>query len=254
MRIATTVALIAIGFATPIAAKANTKDPLVLFSTQARVEIDSQGKVTNVTPDPTLSPAISKAIQQTVGSWQFAPPARAGRVGGGVTYLSLSACAALENGTYRLAVDLLGSGPSWKGPAPTFPAQIMRAGRSVSLRLDYRVLADGTGQIDDVVFTKGSTSSDERALRESMRKWIRASKFQPEILDGVPLVTRVSSTMNFVSEKRTYPSLSAAQSATEKGQRESAAANATCKTAMEAARGADRQIAVDSPFQLLPPG
>jgi hypothetical protein len=252
MRKAAVVALIAIGFA--IAARAETKDPLVLFSTQARVEIDRLGKVTNVTPDPTLSPAISKAIEQTVGSWQFAPPARAGRVGSGVTYLSLSACAALENGTYRLAVDLLGSGPSWKGPAPTFPSQIMRAGRSVSLRLDYRVLADGTGQIDDVVFTKGSTPSDERALRESMRKWIRASKFQPEILEGVPLVTRLSSTMNFVSEKHTYESPSAAQSAGEKDQRKSAAANPTCKTAMEAARGVDRQMAVDSPFHLLPPG
>jgi hypothetical protein len=234
------------------------KDQLIFFATQARVEIDAQGHVGTVTPDPTLSPAIAQAIRDIVGGWQFAPPARDGKVASGVTYLQLSACAAPVDGKYRFAVELFGSGPARTGPAgPRLPSRVMRAGRPVSLKLNYRVLPDGTVQIDDIVFVEGVNRADQSALRESLKSWFRASKFEPEQLDGRPVATRMSLPIDIEFVQRTIvdSELSARLAAQAEGEKQlqaRALEAPSCKTAMEANRNKDRQVALDSPFKLAP--
>ena len=257
MRAAITVATVGLALLLSNAVIGETrKNQLIMFGTQARVEIDAQGRVGTVTPDQTLSPAVAQAIREIVSAWQFAPPARDGQVAGGVTFLQLSACAVPVDGKYRFAVDLYGSGPARTGPpAPRIPDRVLRSSRSYRLRLEYRVLPDETAQIDDIVFVEGDNPGDQSAIRESLKSWFRASTFDPKQLDGKPVATRVSMPIEILAESRTaYESLEAAQNASEKQLQAWALEQNTCKVAMEANRNKDRQVALDSPFQLAPGG
>jgi len=256
MRTAAWSVAMGLAFLIPTTVNGETrKEQLILFGTQVRVEVDAQGHVGTVTPDPALSPPVAKAVQELVSGWRFDPPARDGHVAGGVTFLQLAACAVPVGGSYQFAVALYSSGPARSGPpAPLIPVRMLRAGRSLSFKLNYRVLPDGTAQIDDIVFVNGGNPGDHRIIRESVQSWFRASKFEPEQLDGKPVATRMSLPIAFESGQRIYSSRSAAQAASAKQHQERALEHPSCKAAMAANRSEDRQIALDSPFQLAPGG
>ena len=228
---------------------------LVQFRTQARVEVDSAGKVVAVTPDPALPAAVGSAIRNTVAGWRFAPPTKDGRAVSGVTFLYLGACAVPEGENFRFAVSYRGSGPAHSGPsAPAFPFGAMRPGHSLKLKLSYTVLADGTARVEEIVFPKGDrgADADKPAFRRSLQEWVKASKFEPEQLDGRPVATRMSHPIEF--KLGTTGTFNSAQRDGEKEAQRSAAAQPSCQTALAATKDDERPVALDSPFQLLPPG
>jgi hypothetical protein len=148
-----------------------------------------------------------------------------------------------------------GNGPARSGPvAPHYPAKEQRAGHSAKLFLKYSVMADGAARIDEITVLEGS-ERDQRAFRGAVEDWINETKFEPESVDGVPVVTRMSYPVMFLAgESQTFYSLKAAREHREKEDQAWAATQSSCKTALGAVDSNDKQIALDSPFHLLPPG
>ena len=239
----------------PAIAQDAAKQPqLIVFDTQARVEIDASGKVLSVAPDPKLLPLVANAIQSTAAALVFVPPSKDGQPVGGVTYVHLSACAAAVDDGFRLAVDYRSHGPSRAGPqVPEFPRELIRQGASTSLQLDYRVEADGTAVIEKVDVEKGGART-QGAVRESMRQWIAANRFEPELVAGIPVATRVSLPIEFIVMKKPMTSGTAAMREVQALMQAGALQNTTCQAALAEASKKDTTLVLDSPFKLLPAG
>lgn len=224
---------------------------LVVITTQARVEVGADGKVIAVQPDAKLTPAVAQAIQSTVGAWRFAPPVRDGKPVGGVTYVQIGACAVTVDGGLRMAFDYQGNGPRRQGPSsPRPPSSIaqIRPGESVKMQLTYRVGADGVAKVESVDRISGKANIST-AFRSSVEDWIRASRFEPELVGGEPVATRMSLPIEFRVLKRDRP-----RGGPKAVEQAFAAERPTCQTALGNARKQDKALALDSPFTLLPSG
>jgi len=207
----------------PAIAQDAAKQPqLIVFDTQARVEIDASGKVLSVAPDPKLLPLVANAIQSTAAALVFVPPSKDGQPVGGVTYVHLSACAAAVDDGFRLAVDYRSHGPSRAGP-----------------------------QVPE--FEQGGART-QGAVRESMRQWIAANRFEPELVAGIPVATRVSLPIEFIVMKKPMTSGTAAMREVQALMQAGALQNTTCQAALAEASKKDTTLVLDSPFKLLPAG
>ncbi len=230
-----------------------------LFSVVSRVSVDAEGIVQDVEPTTTLSPAINAALEANARKIHFAPPMKQGHAVPGITYVVQEACAALDGGTFRLAIRYRGNGPKSNGfPAPRYPPDALRAGASATVSVTYRVLATGAAELENATLTKGSTRW-ARDFKQSITEWVGQLHYLPEQLDGQPVATRVSYPVEFRSgprTTRTYSSLADAKRASERDaarikaeqQAQRIAASPACATAMAASDDAPRQLALDSAF------
>lgn len=229
---------------------------LISFSTQARVEVDGQGRVAGVTTDAALAPVFAQAVKATVEKMRFAPPMKDGRPVSGVTFVWLGACAVPEaaSADYRFAVVYQGNGPARHGPYPRYPFEMMHAGQSAKMRLNYHILANGSAEIDAIEMTEGR-GQYRALLRKTLQDWIAASTFEPEQLDGLPVTTKMSMPVEFkAGPQQNYNSLASARKHAEKETQASAAASRSCMTAKQGSDLQEREMALDSPFHLQPQG
>lgn len=238
----------------PALAQDAAKPPqLTMFATQARGEIDASGKVLSVAPDPKLPPLVADAVRSTVAALVFVPPRRDGQPVGGVTHVHLGACAAPVDDGFRLAIEYSNHGPGRVGEQwPQYPAALLRPGMSTSLKLDYRVEADGTAIVENLDVNQGSART-RTAARAMMQQWLAGNRFEPELVGGVPVATRVSMPIEIIAMKKTMAARSAplqAQALIQAKARQST----TCQAALAEASQKARTLVVDSPFKLLPAG
>jgi hypothetical protein len=234
-----------------IVAADNGKDRLVVFPTQAEVEVDSSGTVVAVTADRSLSPAIRQVIEADIRQWHFSAPTKADHPVGGVTFVQMDACAAPRDGKYLFVVKYRGNGPGFAGKlqVPRFPPEALRYGNSAKLQLTFRVLPSGRAQIEDIVLIEGDKHS-EKSFKAAMKSWLEASRFSPEQIDGEPVATRVSFPIEIDGMRIGSPAAAKAES--DKRMQELAAQQPECQEVMSASDANDRQVALDSPFHLLP--
>lgn len=235
---------------------ADTPPRLTVLAAQTRVQVDHEGRVVGVRPDPELPDAINQAIRNTVVQWRFRPPMKDGLPVDGVTFLQVNACAVPEGANFRLSVAYRGNGPARVGDdKPQFPRAAMLRGLSAKLRLDFTVLTDGSARVDRLDFIE--SPKDRRTgndFLQSVRTWIEKSRFEPEQLGGVPVETKVSGPVSFMSSNERVYSRAEAAKKIDHEQQAWAADQDACKAAMATERKpADHPVAVDSPFQLLPP-
>ena len=113
-----------------------------MFATQAQVEVDSGGNAVAITPDPKLSPAIGKRIQNDVGQWHFSAPTKDGHPVGGVTFVQLDACAAPKDDKYEFVVKYRGNGPGHVGALmpPGYPTDALRYSATAKLKVTFRIM------------------------------------------------------------------------------------------------------------------
>lgn len=248
------VLLIGATLAAPALAGNAAKPPqLTTFSTQARVEIDANGKVLSVAPDPKLPPLVADAVRSTVGALAFVPARRDGHPVGGVTHVHLGACAAPVDDGFRLAIEYRNHGPGRVGePSPQYPLALLRPGTSTRLQLDYRVEPDGTAVVENLDVSRG-TARDRSAARAMMQQWLSANRFEPELVGGVPVATRVSMPMEVIAMKKTLTRSGPAREAQALMQAK-ALQNTTCQAALAESAKKDPTLVRDSPFRLLPAG
>ena len=248
------IAATAVGVAgAGLAAEKAGETPLTVISTQARVEISAQGKVVAVQPDAKLPAAVGQAIRSTVAGWQFAAPLKDGQPVGGVTYVRLGACAAEVDGGLKMSFDYQGNGPRREGPLypqPQFSGGQLRPGQSAKMQLTYRVGADGVAEVESVDRIEGKANISQ-AFRSSLEDWIGASTFEPELVAGQPVATRMSLPFEFKMVKRDKARSRLSPKAFEQSL---AAERSTCQAALGNARKQDNAVALDSPFKRLSSG
>jgi len=236
------------------AAGKSAEPQLSMFNTQARVEIGVDGKILAVQPDPALPPVIGQAIQSAVLGWRFAAPSRAGQPVGGVTFVQIAGCAVPVGDGLRMAFDYRSNGPGRSGQeAPRYPVDLARRGVSAALQLTYRVQADGTAVVEQVAVEKGDARV-QKGFRRAIEEWIGSNRFQPELLDGQPVATRVSFPVEFMMSTKPFQSQAAVLREMKAQQQAWAADSTSCKTALGNAAKLDRTVVLDSPFKLLPAG
>jgi hypothetical protein len=233
-----------------VAAGKSKAPQLMLFSSNVRLEVDNTGQVIAARADATLPDAVRTAIEGGVRQWSFSPPMRDGRPVAGVTYARLDACAAPVDGQYRFAIKYRGNGPAHDGQKfPLFPAQAMMRGDSARVKVDFRVMTDGTVTIDDMQFETGAKVY-HRQYRQSIETWLKSGTYRPEELDGQPVVTRITLPVEFVGgQPYKVSSKSEAIAQGEQDRKQRAASNESCEIAMGLRDKADRQVALDSPFK-----
>lgn len=247
---ATTFLLLLLLAPAALAANKGEAPGLMLFSSNVKLEVDAAGQVSAAGADPTLPDAVRSAIETGAKRWRFAPPIRDGHPVSGVTYARLDACAAPVDGQYRFAIKFRGNGPAHDGNRfPLFPAQAMIRGDSARVKVEYRVMTDGTALIDDIQFETGAAAY-HRQYRQSIETWLKSGSYRPEQLDGQPVVTRISVPVEFISDgKSKVSSKSEAIAQAAQSRKDQAARNESCEIAMGLRDKADRQVAIDSPFK-----
>ena len=179
----------------------------------------------------------------------------------GVTFARQEACAVPEGGAYRLAVRFLGNGPGATKapdgiPAPRYPAEAQRAGASATVKVGYRVDPNGEVVVESTELVKGR-GPHGRTFLETARSWTDGLRAEPEQLDGRPVATRVSYTIEFtVGQTFSGPAartLMQRHAEAEQAQRqaERIAASAACATAFRERDALPAHVALDSPFRAL---
>lgn len=242
MRIAAFAAL------TVLATSAVAAEPVskpVAFHTWARVSLDAAGQPTSIEPSPELPEAVREYLRARVAQWHFSPPMRDGKTGSAVTFVRLGACALPEpGGGYRLGVDLKGNGPRYASAGimvpPIYPRSDMRRGREASMRVSYLVEPDGSTRFERVEFTDGRPHRDD-SFEDAARDWVEQMHYEPEVLAGQPVRTRVEVPVTFTLGAPSRHSRAASVLASEE-----------CQLAAGAAPAGLQPLAMDSPVQVEP--
>lgn len=218
------------------AASEPMSDQLVVFSSNARVEVDATGNVIDVQEDPALPAAIGQALDANVRGWKFVPPVREGVPVGGVTYVRLGACAVpIESGGYRLAFQYDGNGPlKVNFGAPRYPMEALAAQVEGDFKVTYRVERDGNAVVEAIE----GFAPQARNFRSSLRDWIEKMAHKPELIGGHAVATRLTVPVEF-RIGRSPPE--------QKGSRESS----SCQVALGKVADQNRTVALDSPFRRL---
>lgn len=242
--------LLLLAFATPsLAAAPPAPKGLVLLSAESRVEVDRDGRVVAVAPDAELPAAVNEALAANIRHMRFAPPMKDGHAVAGVTFVSQEACAAPDNGAYRFAVKYRGNGPSpVQKVFPRYPIDAMKAGQAANWKVVYDVLPDGSSRLHQADRKSGSSRRFDPQFRSAIGAWIGAMRFRPEILDGQAVATRVATDVEFRLGRPGRAETSNAPDA----RMARAARNDSCTAAMAAGDDEKRDVALNSPFQLMP--
>lgn len=229
-----------------VATNAAETPQVKVFHTAARVEIDAQGQVAVVTPDSRLSSTLSGEVIKAVQRLEFAAARKNGTPVAGVTYVNLMGCAVPTAEGFQVALGYASHGPgrerTW-GPPP-FPADALRKGYSASFNVVIVAGADGRGALERMEETTPKGPIRERAFRPAIEAWAKAMRFEPEVVDGQALATRMSFPVEF-----------SAGDDSPRGFEEAIAARQlqsdACQTALGKARhDPKRAVVLDSPFAL----
>jgi hypothetical protein len=232
--------LAALSCSDALASKGEPK--LLLVNTQSRIEVDAEGNVTSIRTTPQLPAEIQAFVEGNLRKLRFQAPMKDGHPVAGVTYAAQDACAAPVGDSYRFAVKFRGIGPGYDSRVqPFYPMEAQRRGVESTWDVEYEISPDGKAHAVKFLRTKGSAKGHlDEIFRTAIDQWLKASPFQPEIVDGQPVATRVSNTVDFT--------LSSAPSAAREKER---AANDACQLALDARDTDPRAVALDSPFRLV---
>lgn len=176
------------------------KKPIVL-STDARVEIDAEGKPVKVEASQDLPDGVREFVERQLSQWKFERIERDGVAGNAVTWISLHACALpQENGTYVMGTAYGGHGPrladgaKWRAPADLFPI-VARSGADGHANVNFIVHADGTARFDSI---DGMTNLHlRRQMTPVFTRWIANNRFDPEEVGGKAVATRSTVPVRF---------------------------------------------------------
>ncbi|MCH6484859.1 hypothetical protein MMG85_15010 [Pseudoxanthomonas sp. LH2527] len=216
----------------------------VRFFANARVVLDAQGVPQQVEANEKLPPAVRAAVEQRVIQWRFEPAKMGGVAKPGVTHVFLDACAMpAADGNMTLAMDYRSNGPGLAGGAtlvapPMYPVSAARYGQEGSFNVFMRIGPDGRASIERIEPVAGKVKPFEKTLRD----WVGAMRYVPEVVDAVPIATQMSMLVDFKLGGGTLRQ--AARERLEKDRQ-----SPQCQAA--AGEGADprRPVVLDSPFK-----
>jgi TonB family protein len=162
-------------------------------------DFDAQGQVTSTQIDKQVPASIAALLASSVRQWQFAPTTRDGKPVPAHTFVQIRLRAAPNaSGHYGVRISYAGNGPRMltRTPPPKYPPRAVRAHQSELILLN--AIAQPDGHLSDMVVTsrfKGWPlhSWFENSLLAAAKHW----RFEPEMVDGTPVPTRVRIPVNF---------------------------------------------------------
>lgn len=184
----------------PVAAQGAASGP-VSVSTQARIDVDAQGRVIDVVPDPSLPQVFHQPLKQHLAAWRFEAPVRDGVAVPATTYARLGVCAMPDaKGGMAIGFSRASHGPGadmrMYGPMPLPPFKTLERHRKFDVIATYDVMADGDLQIVSVR-ANGPRDRGVASVEKSVQRWLEGLRFEPERLAGTPVVTRMSLPVHF---------------------------------------------------------
>lgn len=120
-----------------------------------------------------------------------------------MTFVRVGACAIPVAGGYRLGLDFKGNGPAivdagpWFIPPPRYPQEMLRAGGEGSFQVSYTIQVDGTTRVDSIEPLAGTGGRHVKAFRSALTSWIKALRYRPEQVNGIPVATEMSFPVDF---------------------------------------------------------
>lgn len=230
------------------ACTALAEEPLV-FRASAKVSVSAAGEVTGVERDASLSPALQKLVRDEVSAYRFEAPMQAGKPVEGTTYVNLGGCAVPDGVDYRVSLDYKGAGPRIAGGTftpPKYPERAWSRGLEADAIVTYSVKPDGTATLESIRFKRDRY--EMRVFDKTLRDWVATFRYEPEMLAGQPVATKLEVPVDFRlaeddvrSEARLIK------------QRRLASPECTAAASQESQDRLE-PVALDSPFKRLPAG
>ena len=232
-----------------IALPAFAADGVVAFYAPTRVDVDATGKPVRVEAPADLPEPIRVFIEKRVASWQYTPAMRNGTPQPATTYVQVGACAVPEGKGYRLAVDFKGNGPRLADGKPMLPPPYPHAPLVREVGGDFEVIiaigADGQASPESIKPLQQSARWN-REFESVLAPWVRRMRFDPEVVDGRTVASRMRVPVTFVIGGGSREEMR------EKRQQD-ALGKDECRIASGRVSGL-QPVALDSPIQVTPSG
>jgi len=122
------------------------------FRADAKVEVDSDGKLVKVEASPDLPEGVRRYIEQEVSKWTFKRNPREGEAGNAISYIDLGACAVpTPTGGYSMGLAMHGNGPRIAGGgkwwiAPELQSVVGRYELDQTVTVHFAVQPDGSAK------------------------------------------------------------------------------------------------------------
>jgi hypothetical protein len=199
-KMASTMLLALVAAMPGLAAQAAERD-VVTFSASVKVDVDATGKPVKVEAPGDLPAEIRGYIEKRVASWQYQPARLEGVPQASTTYVSVNACAMPVAEGYRLGVDFDGNGPRRAGDRtlapPVYPIQAMIGGTEADFTLILAVDDQGKARIEEVERADISGRAGRATFRPELERWVKTIRFDPEIVAGKPVPSRIRMSVDF---------------------------------------------------------
>ena len=230
-----------------VAANANAASELqpVALTTTVRVEVGTDGLVTDAVADGKLPPVLLQAVARDARALRFQIP-KDGAFSSGVTFVQMRVCLAPVGQDLSVATQYLSNGPRRQmETTPRYPIDAARRGKGGDFKVVMQVAADGAATVESISNLDGGEMP--AAFAGSIREWVASLRYEPELVSGQPVATRVEMPLEFrMLGKQT--SLAAELDR----QKQEAAMSSVCQRAMGDRAPAPVPVALDSPFVLVP--
>jgi len=196
-------ALLLSGLLAAQAAEPEKRD-VVAFSATVRVDVDTAGAPVKVEAPADLPAAIRAYVEQRVASWQYLPARQDGVAVPATTYVRVGACALPDeaSGGYQLGVDFKGNGPglmseSGRLDPPGYPRHALMRGDTGVFRVVYSINGSGKPKVDVITPLGDEPPRGFKAFQAALEKWVGGLPYQPEIVNGQPVATQISTIVEF---------------------------------------------------------
>ncbi|MDQ3160361.1 MAG: energy transducer TonB [Pseudomonadota bacterium] len=236
-----------------ILSAAEPPQKIVAFNAGVRVDVDAAGKPVKVEAPQDLPLAVRNYIEKRVATWQYQPAKLDGTAVPATTYVKVGVCAipVAAGSGFRLGLDYKGNGPRVANvhgiaPPPGYPADALRRGISGEFEVVVRVNADGTAEAMDISTAGGTGRGVLATFDPALRQWVKGLQYDPEIVAGVPVATRVQVPVSFKMGSRN------SRSDIKREVMGRALASSECQMANATGVLERYPVALDSPVQVTP--
>lgn len=238
---------------TQAAEPAVAKPGVVAFNASVRVEVDATGKPIKVNAPSGLPEKIRGLIEQRVGSWQYEPAKKDGVAAPVTTYVQVGACAipTAAGDAFRLGLDYKGHGPGIRSsagtiPPPSYPPTALMLGITGAFDVTLHVHPDGSVEAEAVKQSHGARTKDMREFKPHLQAWAKTLRYEPELLGGQPVATRLQVPVTFSLSNSTT------QDAWEQERLAKLLERSECRIAKATPQRQLEPIALDSPVKVTP--
>lgn len=228
-----------------VVAGAGASEPQpVMFTTTVRVEVGGDGRVTDARPDEKLPTALHSTVLQGARALRFQVP-KDEAYSSGVTFVQMRVCMAPAGQDLAVATQYLSNGPRRQtDAAPRYPADAARGGKGGDFKVVMHVAADGEATVESISNLAGG--SIPAVFKSSIRDWVASLRYDPELVSGQPVATRVEMPIVY----RAPGSKESLASELERRRQEAAMGDVCRRATGGRADQPPMQVALDSPFVL----